>query len=136
MIHRLDDIDVINCHVDDNFDFYYYGNYIEDMFDRVFSDLSDINGVALAGRLKYESSYRRIIEKCNIENSMSLVYKLLNKHIKSQESIYFKDDYDSMPSSDVLKIIEFLSYLHDKRIPKKFVCGFLLLMVKFVYFPL
>ena len=135
-MHRLDDIDVIGSHVDDNVEFYYYGNYIENMFDRVFSDLSDINGMALAGRVKYELSYKKIIEKCNIENSMDVVYKLLNKHVKSQESIYFKDDHESIPSPDVLKIIELLNYLHDKRIPKKFVCGFLLLIVKFIYFPL
>jgi hypothetical protein len=123
-------------HDDDAFEFYTQGNYVKNMFDRVFFTLSDSNGVSLKGRAKFKHVYTEIIEKCSIENSMDLIYKLLNKNVKSNDNIYFIDNDDSELPKDVCQILRFLNHLHNSRVPKRFVGGFLLLMVKFMYFPL
>lgn len=135
-MHRFDGITIIDSQDEDNIEFYSQGNYVEDMFDRVFNDLNDSKGVSLRGRAKFKESYLNVIEKCNIENSMDLVYKLLNKHINTQEKTYFSDDDESLPPKDILKVLEFIRYLHSKKIPKRFVGGFLILIIKLVYFPL
>lgn len=135
MEFRLNDV-IAHIDHDDAFDFYTQGNYVENMFDRVFSTLSDSNGMSLKDRAKFKHSYSDIIEKCNIENSMDLIYKLLNKSILGNNNIYFIDKDDSQLPKDVCQILQFLNHLHDNRIPKRFIGGFLLLMVKFVYFPL
>lgn len=124
--------------VDDEYDAssYLEQDNLEKIFLQVFEKINDSNGIPLIGRIKFNESYIQIIEKCTIENSMDLIYRLLNKHIDSQETVYFKDDEKSLPSLDVLKVLELLRHLHEIRIPKKFVCGFLLLLVKFIYFPI
>lgn len=136
MMHRLSDICV--SFVDDEYDAssYLEQDNLEKIFLQVFEKINDSNGIPLIGRIKFNESYIQIIEKCTIENSMDLIYRLLNKHIDSQETVYFKDDEKSLPSLDVLKVLELLRHLHEIRIPKKFVCGFLLLLVKFIYFPI
>lgn len=135
-MHRLSDICV--SFVDDEYDAssYLEQDNLEKIFLQVFEKINDSNGIPLIGRIKFNESYIQIIEKCTIENSMDLIYRLLNKHIDSQETVYFKDDEKSLPSLDVLKVLELLRHLHEIRIPKKFVCGFLLLLVKFIYFPI
>lgn len=135
-MHRLDNVVFLDCQEDDNLEFYSKNDYLESLFNKVFSELCDNNGVLLGRRAIFKNSYINILEKCNIENSMDIIYKLLNKHVESQESLYFKDDGENLPSSDVLKIIELLNILHLNKVPKRFIAGFLLLMVKFVYFPL
>jgi len=134
MMHSLKNVMVIDCQ--DDVEFYAEGNYLEEMFDKVFLNLNDSDGIPLKGRAKYKNNFNDILEKCNIENSIDLVYKLLNKHVSKQDDGYYVDNDESVPSPDVLKVLEFLSHLHDKKIPKRFVGGFLILMVKFVYFPL
>ena len=142
MMHRLNNMVVIDSltslidNDDENLEFYSQGDYIENMFDRVFEDLNDKNGNAIRNKARFKLSYLNTIEKCNIENSMDLIYRMLNKHISPQESTYFKDNKESMPSNDVLKVLEFMRHLHEKKVPKRFVGGFLVLMTKFVYFPL
>lgn len=136
MMHRFSDIVVIDSCEEDNVEFYSQGSYVENMFDRVFDDLNDSKGVCLKDRVKFKNSYLNVIEKCNIENSMDVIYKLLNKHISPQETTYFSDDEEVLPSEDILKVLEFMRHLHRKKIPKRFVGGFLILMVKLVYFPL
>lgn len=133
MMHSLENVMVVDCQ--DDVEFYAEGNYLEEMFDKVFFDLIDNAGTPLKGRAKYKNSFNGILEKCNIENSIDLVYKLLNKHVSKQEVAYYVDNDKSVLSPDVLKVLEFLNHLHGKKVPKRFVGGFLLLMVKFVYFP-
>jgi hypothetical protein len=65
---------------------------------------------------------------------MDMIYKLLNKHIASQDFAYFKDDDETSLPRDVIKILEFMNHLHKVKVPKRFVAGFLMLMVKFTYF--
>jgi hypothetical protein len=136
MKYQLDGVVFADLHDSNNVEFFSQGDYIENMFDRVFSTLTDINGIPLKGRANFKDSYKNTFEKCNIENSMVMIYKLINKHVQGQNTLYFKDDCDSELSSDVSKILELLNHLHVNRIPKRFVAGFLLLMVKFIYFPL
>jgi hypothetical protein len=136
MKYRLDGVVFADLHDSDNVEFYSQDNYVEDMFDKVFSTLVDNNGIPLKGRAKFKDCYNDTFEKCNIENSMDIVYKLLNKHVQGQNTLYFRDDSDAELSFDVLKILELLNHLHINKIPKRFVAGFLLLMVKFIYFPL
>ncbi len=133
-MHRLDNMIIVDSHDDENLEFYSQGEYVENMFDRVFEDLNDKNGNCLKNKVKFRSSYLNTLEKCTIENSMELIYKLLNSHLSSQETVYFRDDEESTLSSDILKVLEFMRHLHNKRIPKRFVGGFLVLMTKFVYF--
>ena len=136
MKHSLKNMVVVESFIDDeNLEFYSQGDYIENMFDKVFEDLVDKNGESLRGKARFNPSYLKTIEKCNIENSMDLIYRMLNTHVCPQDSAYFKDDDDSTPSDDVLKVLEFMRHLHNKRIPKRFVGGFLVLMTKFVFFP-
>jgi hypothetical protein len=134
-MHRLDNVVFLDCQEDDNLEFYSKNDYLESIFNKVFSELHDNNGVLLGNRAIFKHSYINVLEKCNIENSMNIIYKLLNRHLESQESSYFKDDGENLPSGDVLKVIELLNILHVNKVPKRFVAGFLLLMVKFVYFP-
>ena len=133
-MHRLDNMVVIDNHDDENIEFYSQGDYVKNMFDRVFENLNDKDGNSLKNKVKYKQSYLNTIEKCTIENSMELIYKLLNTYLSSQDSTYFRDNEESMLSADVLKVLEFMRHLHDKKVPKRFVGGFLVLMTKFVYF--
>lgn len=135
MMHRLDDVVFFDLQ-DEDFEYTSENNCVKKIFKKVFENLDDMNGLPLKDRAKFKDSYHNILEKCTIENSMEIVYNLINKHIPSQENVYFKDDSEKFPSPDIIKIIEFLNYLHEIKVPKKFVGGFLLLIVKFVYFPL
>ena len=67
---------------------------------------------------------------------MDLVYNLISKNLKLENTLYYKDDMDAELPKDVIAVIEMIKHLHSHRVPKKFVAGFLLLMVRFVYFPL
>jgi hypothetical protein len=136
MKYRLDDVIIVDSCEDENIEVINETHCVKTMFYKVFESLKDINGLSLKNRVKFKDSYNNLLEKCTLDNSMELIYKLLNKHILPQESSYYKDEQESMPSNDVLKVIELLNYLHQLKIPKKFVGGFLLLTVKFVYFPL
>ena len=134
MMHRLSDALVIDLQDGQNLEFYSQGDYVKGIFYKVFENLNDKNGVSLKGKIDFKPSYLDIIEKCNIENSMNIIYKLLNKHIASQDFTYFKDDDETSLPRDVMKILEFMNHLHKVKVPKRFVAGFLMLMVKFTCF--
>lgn len=133
-MHRLENISLFDDYEDENIEFYSRDNYLEKMFYTVVESLTDKNGLPLKGRVNFKPSYFELIEKCNIENSMDIIYKLLNQHISSQDSVYFKDNEDSSLPQDVEKVLEFMRHLYKIKIPKRFVGGFLILMTKFVYF--
>jgi len=135
-MHRLDDVCFYDVSEEENFDFYLDEENLEKTFYKVFENLNDVNGSPITNKIVFKKSYIQVVEKCTIENSMDLIYSLLNKHLDYQETTYFRDDSESLPSSDVLKVIELIRHLHGMKIPKRFIGGFLLLMVKFIYFPI
>lgn len=136
MLHSLSNVCLFGD--EDNQDFVPVtrSDYAKDIFERVFSNLKDVNGNDLSERVDFKESYIPTLEKCDIENSMDLVYNLISKNLKLENTLYYKDDMDAELPKDVIAVIEMIKHLHSHRVPKKFVAGFLLLMVRFVYFPL
>ena len=62
-MHRLDNMVVIDNHDDENIEFYSQGDYVKNMFDRVFENLNDKDGNSLKNKVKYKQSYLNTIEK-------------------------------------------------------------------------
>lgn len=127
---------------------------IEKLFYHVFNDLKDNKGELLTNKIIFRKTYYDVILKCDICNSMEYIYSLLNKFVPPSEKIYHREesvefidelDYidesndqldesnDCNLSEDVAKIIFFIHYLEEKRIPQEFVAGFLILMIKYIY---
>ena len=121
---------------------------VEKHFIKVFNNVKDSDGVIVGDKIKFCEKYYNILLRCDINNSMSFIYTLLNKHIPADENTYFVDDaqiltdnFNEMVESnnsnnlpdDVKRILEFIYRLSDLKIPQEFVAGFLILMIKYVY---
>jgi len=136
MLHSLSNVCLFDGEENQDFVPVTKHEYIKDIFERVFYDLKDVDGNDLSGKAEFQEKYISTLEKCDIENTIDLIYKLIGKKIKLGSAIYYKDDMDAELPKDVVIVIEMIKHLHFHRVPKKFVAGFLLLMVRFIYFPL
>lgn len=138
MKHSLDDVAIVFYEGDDAQSKVVVSkkDRIKAMFTNVFSNLNDRNGSIIGEKAVFKDSFLSTIIKCDIENSMDLIYNMLEKHIETKDMAYYRDDMDAEPSKEILKVVELIHHLHSHRIPRKYVAGFLLLMVRFIYFPL
>ena len=82
MLHSLSSVCLFDGEENQDFVPVTKHEYIKNIFERVFSNLKDVDGNDLSGKAEFQEKYISTLEKCDIENTIDLIYKLIGKKIK------------------------------------------------------
>lgn len=121
-------------------------SYISGLCAKVIDKLHDLTGKKPNFNFEFTESYYELVKRCDIINSMDFIYKMIFRYVSpnnqinvsvedvqqdSEDEVEFYDEPNT--PQEMVIVIDLIQILHQLKIPKQYIAGFLIIMIKYKY---